>query len=354
MVFAWFTFIAVTLLFVSVFNDVVDPFQQYRKATLYPMLFKKNQRYINPGLAKTYDYESIIIGSSMTENFLIDKVEKILSFKKAIKFCISGGTAHEEYQTLSTAFRHRKINKVLYGLDIYAFRGTPDRDRHGVHLPIYLYDDNIFNDYHYLLNIDTFKNSLQALAEPYWNKNNILYDYNHMWQWQHEFTHAFGTEKVLKKWLASHGSSKKFQKDLWATDKLELSFNKNLLSLIQAHPETEFILFYPPYSVLTFHDWQKEGVLKSSIAFKRYIFDKIKRFDNVKLYDFQVAKEIITNLDNYRDYSHYHQKINTWMLEEMAQDHYRVREDNVDDYGKKLLEITEEYEIPTVSHAGKH
>ena len=59
-------------------------------------------------------------------------------------------------------------------------------------------------------------------------------------------------------------------------------------------------------------------------------------------------------MDNYRDYSHYHQKINTWMLEEMAQDHYRVREDNVDDYGKKLLEITEGYEIPTVSHAGKH
>lgn len=346
LILTWLVIVIFSLLFIGLFNYIVDPYQQYRKATLYPMLFKKNQRYINPGLSKTYDYKSVIIGSSMSENFTINKVEEILSFNKAIKLCISGGTAHEEYRTLNTAFRHQNIQQVLYGLDIYSFMGKVDRLRHGKILPSYLYDEYVLNDYKYLLNIDIAVNSLKALINPYRDKNNLLYNYNYMWQWQHEFEDAFGKEKVLKKYLASQGSSKKFEKEMWSVDKLKLSFDKNLLSLINAHPETTFILVYPPYSVLTFHDWHKEGVLELSIKFKRYVFEKIKEFNNVKLYDFQVAEEVIMDLDNYRDYSHYHQKINTWMLEEIKQDNYRVTDENVDNYGVKLLNLAKDYIVP--------
>lgn len=342
----WFAIVSLVLFFIGSFNYIVDPYQQYRKTTLYPMLFKKNQRYINPGLAKTYNYRSIVIGSSMTENFLINKVEEILSFKQVIKFCISGGTAYEEYQTLRTAFKHKNIKQILYGFDIYAFMGNPDRLRHGKSLPYYLYDDNLFNDYQYLLNIDITVASLRALINPHRDKKNLLYNYNYMWQWQHEFNDAFGKEKVLKKYLASQGSNKKFDQKAWSVDNLELSFNKNLLSLIKAHPETEFILFYPPYSILTFYDWRKHGVLDSNIHFKHYVFEHIKALDNVKLYDFQVAEKVIMNLDNYRDYSHYHQDINTWMLEEIKSDNYRVKSNNIDSYGDKLLKLTEDYIVP--------
>lgn len=67
--------------FVGGVNYLVDPFQQYRVKTFYPIAFK-NERYQNAGLAKNFNYDSLILGTSMTENFLIDKVENDLGFLK--------------------------------------------------------------------------------------------------------------------------------------------------------------------------------------------------------------------------------------------------------------------------------
>ena len=46
---------------------LVDPFEVYHKATAFiPPIESGTQSYSNAGIAKTYDYDSIIIGSSMT------------------------------------------------------------------------------------------------------------------------------------------------------------------------------------------------------------------------------------------------------------------------------------------------
>jgi hypothetical protein len=230
-------------------------------------------------------------------------------------------------------------------LDIYSFTGEPNRLRQGKSLPIFLYDDNIFNDYKYLLNIDVAIASLRAIIKPFFDKDNILYDYNYMWQWQHEFKNKFGKEKVLNQWL-SIGIKKKIKKNLWTIEKLKLSFNQNLFSIIQKHPETKFIIFYPPYSILLFYDWSQYDILNSAIRFKYYVFKKLKSFKNVEIYDFQIAEKIILDLDNYRDYSHYHQKINTWMLQEISLGHYKVTEANIKLYEQRFLDMIKNYKNP--------
>ena len=49
----------------------VDPFQVYRLATLYmPPIDNTTQVYANAGIARNYDYDSAIVGTSVTENFL--------------------------------------------------------------------------------------------------------------------------------------------------------------------------------------------------------------------------------------------------------------------------------------------
>lgn len=120
-----------------------SPFQQYRKAQFYRP-FYDNERYLNPRLAKTYDYKQVIVGSSMTENFILSDATSSFGFDKPIKFCMSGTTAYEMKSILDSAYRHRKINAVIYGLDFFGYTGKTTRDRS---VPNYLYDDNIFNDY---------------------------------------------------------------------------------------------------------------------------------------------------------------------------------------------------------------
>lgn len=48
---------------------IVDPYFQYRVKDNSYML---NGWYVGPGLIKNYDYDTLIIGSSMTQNFDMD------------------------------------------------------------------------------------------------------------------------------------------------------------------------------------------------------------------------------------------------------------------------------------------
>lgn len=69
---------------------------------------------------------------------------------------------------------------------------------------------------------------------------------------------------------------------------------------------------------------EKSHYLDDHIAFKNYIYNKLKKFKNVKLYDFQEIKEITHDLNNYKDINHYHKKVNIIMLKSMQQDKYLI------------------------------
>lgn len=49
---------------------VIDPFQVYHLATRYmPPIDNTTQVYANAGIARSYDYDSAVVGTSVTENF---------------------------------------------------------------------------------------------------------------------------------------------------------------------------------------------------------------------------------------------------------------------------------------------
>jgi len=76
-------------------NFIIDPLQFYHSA-FYKPVFSKQQRYQNPGLVKNYKYDTIIIGSSMSEN----NVPSYLNAKmevNALKLSIMGSSAKEQY-----------------------------------------------------------------------------------------------------------------------------------------------------------------------------------------------------------------------------------------------------------------
>ncbi len=48
---------------------VIDPYFQYHMPWFGKEAYANNERYSNPGLAKNAEYDSVIVGSSMSENF---------------------------------------------------------------------------------------------------------------------------------------------------------------------------------------------------------------------------------------------------------------------------------------------
>jgi hypothetical protein len=320
-------FIVLSILTLSIMggiNFILDPFQQYRKAQFYKPIYD-NERYLNPGLAKTYDYNQVIIGSSMTENFLLSDTKEILGFTKPIKFCMSGATAYEIKIMLDSAYQHRKIDSVIYGIDLFSFTGGTTRlfDGEGS-LPFYLYDNNRLNDYRYLLSFDTFKFSLDSFVLP---KPAVMFDFNRMYEWQHKVNEDDfnGTDRRAE-WKEKYGFNPDYTKSEFTLKAMKANIDTNLIPLIQNHPETTFYLFYPPYSILAFKDMENKGWLSTVEQFKRHLFIQLAHYPNVKIYDFQASKEVTCNLDNYKDLLHYHQRINRWMLEEMINEKYLIKD----------------------------
>ena len=66
-----FIFLSVIpFLLLFAFNFTVDPLQFYRPASFYEPYYSMQQRYQNPGLARNFPYDTVIIGASMSENFV--------------------------------------------------------------------------------------------------------------------------------------------------------------------------------------------------------------------------------------------------------------------------------------------
>ena len=333
--------------FVGGVNYVVDPLQQYRVETFYPIAYDGDkERYKNAGFAKNFTYDSVVLGTSMTENFIIDEVEEKLNFKKVIKLCVSGGSAKEQSITLGTSINSNKnLKNVLWGLDTFVFVGNPDRLRQGMGtFPFYLYDTNKLNDYQYLLSIDTLKDSGKAIVKPYFKKNEIIYNYNIMYQWQHDNEKKFTMDELKKDWL-NREKFLNYEKDKQTFEYMKESFDENFLKIIKQNSQIKFKIFFPPYSILTFKIFEERNQIADVIRFKKYIFDNLVNLNNVEIYDFQISKEVTHNLNYYKDVSHYHQKINTWILEQIKTKNYFVTKENIDQHLQNLKNQIKAYEL---------
>lgn len=88
---------------------------------------------------------------------------------------------------------------------------------------------------------------------------------------------------------------------------------------------------------------QKGNYLEDYVKFKKYVYNVMKNYPNIKLFDFQNEKNVTHNLANYKDTTHYHQKINFWMLDCMKNNTYLVSKDNIDKMTGELIKQVHRY-----------
>ena len=322
-------------------NYIVDPYQQYRKAWLYTFVVK-SERYMNPGFIKHYEYDSLLIGTSMVANFKASDIENKLGFGKVLKVPTFGGNICEQLETIEFAQKYKKINNILFGLDLYSFSGFNIPTKEKKDFPNFLYDDTIINDSKYLLNTRVFARSLKALLNRY-DKEKVEYQLDNLYEWQSEYEFMFdGGNNAKKDYLSQKERYKSFR-FLYKFDILKKNFDKYLLPIIKNNRDINFYFFYPPYSILYNKLMQNSGYLNDYLKFKLYVFSVMKEYKNIKLYDFQNAYHITNDLGNYKDITHYHQRINLWMLNSMKKGAYLVSKDNIDKMINELNEQVQRY-----------
>jgi hypothetical protein len=317
-------FIVVGAAAVAALNWGVDPLQYYRKAK-YPPLFQPGKRYQNPALARTYDYDTVLIGTSLSENVSASEVESALG-GTFLNLAMSGASMREQKLLLDVAIRAGHVRTVLWEINYEYLRGGPDwvTDFDGP-FPFYLYDRNPFNELHtYLLSIDTLKSSLRILAGVSglirWEPQPL----ERMQAWDWKTDRKLGADELKKVWrtLQSHASQPEVRTmmgEITAAN-MNRSFDENVLPLLKAYPQTKFIFFFPPVSVLRhlFYDRLRPGTARDVVLNKRHIIRSLRDVPQVAIYDFQGVESVVTDFSKYYDLGHYSRGVHRWMLDSMA------------------------------------
>lgn len=300
---------------------IVDPFQAYRKAEFYvPYMPNETQAYSNAGVVKHYAYDSAIVGTSMTENFRPSQLEEVFG-GQFIKMCTSGGTAYNHALLMETGFRSHDIKRIVYGLDPYSFLNEVDETAGDV--PLYLYDENILNDVEYLLTKDVLFTKIQETIDfqetTYLKPGEEDRDEMYFWGTLYEYSE----EAVMKSVNMNAKIADMKLYDMYA-EKTTANIEDNILSFVRAHPDTEFLIFFPPYSVIEWYQMYQIGNLDFVLYTKELATEMLLGYDNVKLYDFTACEEWVKDLSLYKDYSHYRPEINDAIAVAISQGEYLV------------------------------
>lgn len=298
-----------------------DPFYKYDQRKQWDKYTTvKKEKFLAVGLIKNFDYDSLLIGSSMVENFDMDYFRSKMKCN-IIKVPLEGIEIKETLELLNKASEVGKAKKYYVSIDIAKFATEKEISR----IPDYLLNDSFLYDLKYALNYES------------WFR---FYPFNMPFSIVEKINLPF-IPKILNTWEMRYGGPLDIDnKDNWAkyytfdADIVLNNYNSgkysvsviNLVGLEDRMKrnidnffttlnisDAEYNFFLPPYSILFWDNAQKLGYYDVYKRVIDYFVFKAKE-KNMNVYDFQTA-EFISDLNNYKDTTHYSPKINNWMVD---------------------------------------
>ena len=321
---------------------IFDPFFHYHKPISGLKEVLNEKEYQVPGTLKNFEYDSVIAGSSVAENYNNHWFDEGFDCT-SVKAIRSYGATADLCYFLDMAFKHRELKYVFYNLDPSSLVADPEPTYELTGSPMYLYDEIIINDIEYLLNKDVLMEKV-----PYLIANSVIGDYDegnsYNWSQWKQFNEAQALSLYPRKPSVDEMKPKDYYQE-------ELQANLSLLTAqIEAHPETTFYIFVPPYSMLWWDNVYRNGETEAHLYNMEQAMETLLAYDNVKFFYFQNDREIITNLDNYMDTLHFSQDINHYICLEMIAGTHEITKDNlkeqIEDMRMLSYEITEELILP--------
>lgn len=120
---------------------------------------------------------------------------------------------------------------------------------------------------------------------------------------------------------------------------IKANLKQNVISLAEEHPETEFYLFFPPYSIYSFDSLNQQGALEKQLDAEKYALELLLQYDNIHMFSFFGETDLVCDLDHYKDIAHYSEDVNEQMLNWMAEGYDELTLDNYEAYCKEEREF---------------
>jgi len=290
--------VLVPLLTVGTVMWIVDPFFVYHAPLEKAYYIVDNQLEQNPGIAKHFEYDSVMLGSSMTTNFDTDMFDELLG-TKMVKLSYNAAQPKDIDRIMQIVTQEKEeLSHVFLCIDIANYMNTPGLLSYPY--PEHLYDDNIFNDLKYLLNKEVL---FDYVIDGFLGKKKIAVNEIY-WHWQYM---TYSREHVLANYVVPKTTGQTSTK--YTLDNLKINLEKYIIPYIEASPNTKWYIFFPPYSMLYWNDSMAVGEEAVKMEGISYITECLGQYDNVSIHYFQDMEEWVCNLDNYTDATHFSKQI---------------------------------------------
>lgn len=337
----YFSFVFLILGMIAGVVIYIDPFFHYHKPQIDKYYYEiNNQRSQNDGIIKHFDYDALITGTSMTENFKTSELDDLFGVH-SVKVSFEGATYKEINDNVINALEHNKnLKYVIRGLDIIKY--IEDKDEMRIDLgnyPTYLYDDNILNDVKYIYNRDVIFNRIypmitainQADFEP------GITTFDSYSNWMHSYT--FGMNSVCPRGVSKVVDAKPVYLSDEQNRTLLENVRENVTSVTEEYPNVNFYYFITPYSVIWWLRYVNNGSIYMWIEAERLVIEELLKHDNIKLFSFNSFTEITTDMNNYKDSTHYGEWINSLILKNMYEGKGLLTWDNYKEYLEQELDF---------------
>ena len=293
-----------------------------------------NQRYQMPGLIRHQDYSQVVMGTSLVANYRASWFTQGTG-EKTLKITFPDGWISEFDTALGLAFRtHPGLKRVYFCLDPNILI-RPDSDR-TVELPGYLYDQNPFNDVEYLINADTYQTAMRTWLRRRMAQTRTL-DMAYIW----DMDYTFDKQTVLDGYHRPEVSGTALPGDAYletAAANLDV-----VCAWAEGHPDVEFVVWFPPYSILYWDMMLREGRADAILNAVEYAAGRLMGVDNIAVHCFLHAS-YITDLDFYTDHIHCSRQLTRWEADCLMAGMWRLDGENCPARLEELREFVKSYD----------
>lgn len=306
----------------------IDPFFHYH-APLPQLAYSidsPTRFYYTPGLVRHSRYNSIVIGSSVAAAFKPQAFESHMGLNTYLATVDASYPKNHALVARTALESKNDVDTVFIVLDL-PYLGMPAEQYHDGDMPLYLYDENPFNDTQYLLNkqvlftyaggvlMNTAQGgSTPALADAFARP------------WDATFKEVRTLQSYTEQ-MSTPGSLLDFE----GIDRLEnarLNLTESLIPLLQDYPEIRFKFIIPPVSMAYLYGLMERGYLGTALGELATVVQGLLALPNTELYFFLGMQEVVTNLYCFADVVHFPDPVGERLIACMAQGEYRLTDEN--------------------------
>lgn len=330
----------------------VDPYMRYhapRLDTFYYFYESGEERAVNPAIARYVPTDGLITGTSMTENFKASEAERLFGagFQK---LPLPGAYFGEVSSLLRTALQaNPDLRFAVRSLDMYNFDKSEDCAPENAEFYMEeLKGANPMAQVQYLFNQDLiYGKTLPMLLNALGGGQHGITDFDSYCYWGHLYD--YGRNSVAESLKVSEFAVPE-QLSMTPEEAANIRDNleKNVVSLAEQYPDTQFYCFFPPYSAAWWGAQQTNGTLTRQLEQEKLVIELLLPYENIHLFSWNAEEALTCDLNNYKDTIHYAPWVNSWMLEQMAAGRGRLTGENYESYLAAERTLYEAYDYSSL------